>query len=204
MKITVDEKIREKRIQEIHDLYNLIIADNENAKEELYTLMKKAIEDNKDEAATHTANAIYEILETNLSTTLTELRKIYSKSFNEETILDLQEIFYQEDGKTLEERIENWFNEVLSDKPTQDEMLILFYHLSMIVDTESFNIISYTMKNKLDTTYVEIVAGEGCDICNEYCNGEVYEEDEIELPPYHPSCTCEPIYYEKEDIIGDI
>jgi hypothetical protein len=43
-----------------------------------------------------------------------------------------------------------------------------------------------------------------CDTCNEYCDGEVHKEEDIELPPYHPNCACEPIYYTKEEVIGDL
>jgi hypothetical protein len=200
----VSKKIREKRINDIRKLYNLIIADNQNAKEELYKLLKKEIKDNTNNAAKESINFIEEVLTKNLSTTLSELKKIYSKSFDSKKVLNLQEIFYDADGKTFKERIENWFKEILHENPSQDEILILFYHLGLIIDTESFKIISYSMQKKLNTEYVEIIAGEGCDTCNEYCDGEVHLESEIELPPYHPNCLCETIYFEKEDIIEDL
>ena len=30
------------------------------------------------------------------------------------------------------------------------------------------------------------------------------KESEIELPPYHPGCMCEVVYYEKEDILEEL
>lgn len=78
----VSKKIREKRINDIQKLYNLIIADNQNAKEELYKLLKKEIKNNTNNAAKESINFIEEVLTKNLSTTLSELKKIYSKSFD--------------------------------------------------------------------------------------------------------------------------
>lgn len=200
----ISKQIRNKRIVQINNLYNLIIANNEINKEELYKLLKEQIENSIDNASKEITNFIYEVLTKNLSITLSELKKIYSDSFNSDEVIKLQDIFYEEDGQSFEDRIENWFTNILSNNPSQKEILILFYHLCLILDTESFKIITYTMKNKLNTSYVEIIAGEGCEICNEHCDGEIHKEEDIELPPYHPSCQCEAIYYKKEDIVGDI
>lgn len=89
----VSKKIREKRIDDIQKLYNLIIADNQNAKEELYKLLKKEIKNNTNNAAKESINFIEEVLTKNLSTTLSELKKIYSKSFNSKKSIELTRDF---------------------------------------------------------------------------------------------------------------
>jgi hypothetical protein len=205
MKIKAD--IRNKRIQQISELYNLIIANNETAKEELYKIIKDVTKKNADKIILQTEDYIYDILSQNLSTTLTELKKIYGENFNEKEILNIEDAFYNEDGKTISERIENWIKGILDEeeeKPDKNDILILFYHLCLIVDNETFRIIVFAIKNKILYDYVEILSGEGCDICSEYSDGEAHLEEDIVSPPYHPGCQCIEIAYAKEDIKGDI
>jgi hypothetical protein len=199
--------IRNERIKQTQELYKLIIVDNENAKEDLYKIIKDVIKDNISEIASEAEDFIYQQLEKNLSTTLGELRKIYGKSFKEKEVLDIKDALYEDDGKNLFQRIEDWINGIIDEdenKPEPNDVLILFYHLCLIMDNETFRTIAYAIKNKVNSDYVEIISGEGCDICSEYADGNVYKEDEMELPPYHPSCQCIPIYYKKDEVLGDI
>ena len=191
----IDSKVRQKRIKQMRNLYDLIMTDNENDKEFIYKVIKETINDNKEELEKSILNSIYKILENALSITLSEARKMY-KSFNEDTIINLADMLYNKDDKTLEDRVHSWINE--------NNIMNLFYHICLIIDTETYQLIHQTIKNKVNVDYVEIIGEGGCDICAEYCDGEVYKESEIELPPYHPGCMCEVVYYEKEDILEEL
>ena len=105
-------------------------------------------------------------------------------------------MLYHGDDKTLEQRVNSWMGE--------KNLMNLFYHLCLIVDTETYQLIHQTIREKVNIEYIEIIGDAECDRCAEYCDGEVYPADEIELPPYHPGCLCEAIMYEKEDVLGDL
>ena len=193
--MVIDPKVRQKRIEQMRNLYDLIMTDNENDKEFIYKVIKETINDNKEELEKSILNSIYKILENALSITLSEARRMY-KSFDEDTIIDLADMLYNKDDKTLEDRVHSWINE--------NNIMNLFYHICLIIDTETYQLIHQAIKNKVNVDYVEIVGEGGCDTCAEYCDGEVYKESEIELPPYHPGCMCEVVYYEKEDILEEL
>lgn len=188
-------EIREKRIKEINQLYELIIKDNDNYKEDLYSILKETFSKQK------VIDSIYSHLEKILSLTLKEIKKIY-KEYDKEKIIDLTDLLYNEDDKTLDERISQWFK-----KLDEEHLMTLFYHLCLIVDTESFGIISKAIRQKTNAEYVEIIS-DGCDNCSgsceEWADGNVHHEDDIELPPYHPNCCCEAIFYNKDEVIGDL
>lgn len=38
-------------------------------------------------------------------------------------------------------------------------------------------------------------------VCLDYADGEIYPEDDTELPPYHPGCQCGAIYFDFKDLI---
>lgn len=197
----VTKEVRDKRISQISNLYHSIILSNEVSKEKLYKLLEEKSKNDTDNSKIEkeVTDFIFQVLNNNFSNILQELKEMYSKSFDNNKDIKLEELFYNSDGKTLEDRIK-----IIFDEFDKNNLLFSFYRLCLILDTESNQIITNTMKNKLKTPYVEIIAGEGCDVCNEYCDGEVYNEDDIELPPYHPSCQCQVIYYEEQDIVGDI
>jgi hypothetical protein len=191
----INSNKRAKRIKEMEFLYSLIVADSEKNKEYIYKIIKETIDNNKEKLEEKLLDAIYENLENVLSITLSETKKMYN-SFNENKPILLEDILYKKDGKTLEERVHHWMKE--------DNIMDLFFHMCLILDTETFQLIHQVIKNKVNVEYVEIIGEGGCEVCAEYCDGEVYKEDEIELPPYHPGCLCEVIFYEKEDVLKDI
>ena len=191
----IDPKVRQKRIKQMTHLYELITKDNEEDKEILYKNLKEGIEKNKNKVEESVINLIYSILENTLSLTLTEIKKMY-KSYKNDVVITLADILYHGDDKTLEQRVNSWMGE--------KNLMSLFYHLCLIVDTETYQLIHQTIKQKVNVDYVEIIGEGGCDTCASYCTGEVYKEEDVELPPYHPGCQCEVIYYEKADILGEL
>ena len=193
--MVIDPKVRQNRIKQMTHLYELITKENEEDKEILYKTLKEGIEKNKNEIEESVINLIYSILENTLSLTLTEIKKMY-KSYKNDVVIKLADMLYHGDDKTLEQRVNSWMEE--------KNLMNLFYHLCLIVDTETYQLIHQTIRKKVNIEYVEIIGDTGCDRCAEYCDGEVYPIDEMELPPYHPGCLCEAIMYEKEDVLGDL
>lgn len=191
----INPSVRKERLAKMQELYDLIIKDNENYKEDLYKIIKKFINENKKQLEDKVTDAIYDSLENTLSITLKYAREMY-KSFNQDKNIDLKNLLYNKDGKTLEERIHAWIED--------ENPMNLLYHFCLILDTETFQIIHQGIRNKINIEYVEVVGDGGCEVCGEYCDGELYYEDEIEFPPYHPGCMCEVLFYEKEDIIKEL
>ena len=193
--MVIDPKVRQNRIKQMTHLYELITKENEEDKEILYKTLKEGIEKNKNEIEESVINLIYSILENTLSLTLTEIKKMY-KSYKNDVVIKLADMLYHGDDKTLEQRVNSWMEE--------KNLMNLFYHLCLIVDTETYQLIHQTIKEKVNIEYVEIIGDAECDRCAEYCDGEFYPADGMELPPYHPGCLCEAIMYEKEDVLGDL
>lgn len=193
--MVIDSKVRQNRIKQMTHLYELITKDNEKDKEILYKTLKEGIEKNKNEIEESVVKLIYSILENTLSLTLTEIKKMY-KSYKNDVVIELANILYHGDDKTLEQRVNSWMDE--------KNLMNLFYHLCLIIDTETYQLIHQTIREKVNIEYVEIIGDAECSRCAEYCDGEIYPADEMELPPYHPGCLCEAIMYEKEDVLGDL
>lgn len=188
--ILINETVHTKRKQEMDHLYEIVHELCEEDKEDLYKTLKKTFNETK------ILKLIYKFLEGLLSLDLQEIKKIY-KTFNEEKILNLDNLLYHKDGKTLEERIHYWFETYSKEQLTE-----LFFHLCLILDTESMQLITNVIKEKTKVEYVEISSGE-CDTCG----GEVIEGVEnienVALPPYHPYCGCHAYFYEEYDLDPD-
>ena len=194
----VSNEVKTKKVQQLSDLYNLVIKKMEDNKEQIYSKIKNLSRENKEEVKDKVIDIIYKSLEEAMTVTLKELKKIY-KNLNNSNI-EIRDLIYNKDNKTLEERVEYWFDNI-----DVNNTMNLFYHMCLILDTETFQIINQTIKNKVSSSYVEIIGSRECDhLCSEYCDGEVHKEEDIEFPPYHPGCQCQVIYYEEEDIIEDI
>ena len=191
--IRIDPAVRQKRMEQMQELYDLALANNDMCKEELYTLIKKITNENKQEIENQAIDYIYTALEQVMVITLQEARKIYKKLKDNKRI-SIEELFYKADEKTLDERVR--------ERIEQDwDTLTLLYYLGVILDTETFQIIHQTIKSKVNIDYIEIV-GAGCENCTNV--GEITPADEAVLPPYHPNCCCQAIGYTKEDVLQDI
>ena len=133
-----------------------------------------------------------------MSYVLKEIETLYPNSYDKNAKIELEKLLYHKDGLTLNQRINNWFKE-------EENEQILAYHMRLILRTETEQIIPRIIQTKLtrNKIRVEILEGGGeCStgICAEYADGEAYPEDEIELPPYHPDCECQAIFYDIDDL----
>ena len=150
---------------------------------------------------------IFKALEETYSITAAAVKSIYGIQFKD--IIDqdtLKELTYSEDGKTLEERLkEHWDNAIKRDDPA----LYFYNRVVLIMDTETLYASNHVIHGKLKryATHVEIVGSPECDsedggMCEYYISkGKIPIEELDELPPYHPDCECEVIYYIDEEKI---
>ena len=109
MSLKIDKNIRNKRIKDMENLYSLIMTGNEKNKENIYQIIKNNKND-KEALNNELLNAIYLSLENIITITLQESRKIFH-SFDENKIIKIEELLYQKDNKTLEERVKYWISE---------------------------------------------------------------------------------------------
>ena len=147
-----------------------------------------------------TKNLVLESLTDTIETVIKYTKEQYP-SYNENVVINVDKVSYKEDDKNAFQRIDEWFKADI-------DTINLQYHILLIHFTETCYIIPRVIKIKLTNadTYVEIIPGRGCDreCCNdEYAIEEAYPEDEVELPPYHPNCTCEAVFYEKNELLQE-
>ena len=175
----VNSTIKNKRIKEMRNLYDLIVKDNENYKETLYKIIKETIEEaNLEEKI---INNIYDALTNAMGLTLEEARKMY-KSFDESRRIELEHLLYSKDGKTLEQRIHSWMGE--------KNIMNLFYHLCLILDTETYQVIHQTIKQKVNVNYVEIIGEGGCDT-EKNARGETANTEEGRIADFRTKIAAE-------------
>ena len=195
MSLKIDKNIRNKRIKDMENLYSLIMTGNEKNKENIYQIIKNNKND-KEALNNELLNAIYLSLENIITITLQESRKIFH-SFDENKIIKIEELLYQKDNKTLEERVKYWIDNT-------NNTMNLFSHICLILDTETMQVMHQTIKQKTNIVYVEIIGTGGCELCTSYYDGELHHEDEIDSPPYHPGCLCEEIMYDEADVLQEV
>ena len=148
---------------------------------------------------------IFKALEETYSITAAAVKSIYGIQFKD--IIDqdtLKELTYSEDGKTLEERLkEHWDNAIKRDDPT----LYFYNRVVLIMDTETLYASNHVIHGKLKkyATHIEVVVAATClehEECDYYTSlGKIPIEKLDKLPPYHPDCECEVIYYIDEEEI---
>lgn len=140
-------------------------------------------------------------------TTSKEIRNIYGRvqDFNVSNIFDLT---FNTDGKTIEERIGEYWNEVgkkLEQKqiPITNIKEFLIHNYERIIRTETNKIENLVKKNKKPQEAYVLIIESGCDACE---GGEFPADEDVALPPYHPNCNCT-FYYEliqDENTIEDL
>jgi hypothetical protein len=143
---------------------------------------------------------IFSSLEKTYSITIAAVKSIYGIQFKDKIDKDtIKELTYSEDGKTIEERLkEHWDNSI-----NRKDCVSYFYNrLVLIVDTETLYASNHIIHGKLNkyATHVEIFGSPECEKeegkCEYYISkGKIPIEDLKELPPYHPDCECGVIYY---------
>lgn len=147
---------------------------------------------------------IYKCLEEIYSNTASKLDILYKdlKSFE---ITNLFDLTYQKDGKTIEERVEEYLQEVFQIKNPIDAKQLISFKFYRLMRTEVSHLETMIKKNKISISANVMVIEGSCNcngICDQYIGVYAINEN-IEYPPYHPNCTCIN-YYDQTDNIDDI
>ena len=149
-------------------------------------------------------DTIYESLTETYAITAKAVEKIYNIIFTDKIDDDtLRSLTYSADGKTLNDRLGiHYDNAIERDDPTT-----YFYNrIVLIMDTETLYSSNHVIHGKLKrrASHAEVINGDS-DVCweHEECEywlsrGKIPIEELKELPPYHPDCECEVIYYFEE------
>ena len=156
----------------------------------------------KEEFIADLEDIIYDSLTKTYAITAKAVEKIYDITFTEKIDDDtLRKLTYSADGKTLNDRLNIHYDNAINrdDSPT----IYLRNRIALIMDTETLYSSNHVIHGKLKrkAKYVEVInINEDC--CEEHpeCEywlkqGKIPIEELAELPPYHPDCECEVIYY---------
>ena len=143
-------------------------------------------------------NYVWESLEETYSLSSKMVKEIYDLSSQK---IDLKNLTYDGDGQTLDERLTKYFSEILDylleHKEKSDWDLVkrnLRVRLLLILDTETQTVKTKVINRKVEAhcEFGEVLPGECCP-----GSGGIYPVDELDLPPFHPNCECEVVYYEE-------
>ena len=152
-------------------------------------------------------NQIFESLTDTYAITAASVKSIYGIQFKETIDREtLESLTYSKDGKTLEERLHNHYDEAVK---RENPSTYFYNRVVLVVDTETSHSTNHIIHGKLKkfANYVEILEWPECaeepgSECEYWIvKGKMPIEDLKELPPYHPDCDCQVIYYiDKEKI----
>ena len=145
----------------------------------------------------------YKALENLYSEINIELGKIYKKMapFDLRNIIDLT---FQEDGKTLDERIGKYLDDLEKKRVSgdfQDDLKNFGTNMySRLLNNEGKYLFTHLMEMKIKpvASILVIEAGTCDDLCGEW-SGEYPADEAIPLPPYHTNCQCIAYYIETDD-----
>ena len=143
---------------------------------------------------------ILKSLEDTYSITSAATRKLYGIKSERLQDGEIEELTYSKDGKTLRERLEIHYDNAGSRSNITEYFR---NRIVLIMDTETLTVSNSIIHSKLnkEATYAEVIGGANCWEENggdcEYwiAKGKMPIQELSELPPYHPDCECEVIYY---------
>lgn len=189
-------KLSEKNWQIALEYLNNILA-------KLFSVINNKMPYNE-ELLQYILDLIYKCLEKIYSNTASRLDILY-KDLKPFEITNLFDLTYQKDGKTIEERVEEYLQEIFQIKNPIDAKQLISFKFYRLMRTEVSHLETMIKKNKISIS-ANIMVIEGSCNCNGICDQYigVYSIDEnIDYPPYHPNCTCIN-YYDQTDNIDDI
>lgn len=155
-----------------------------------------------DKAYKKIEDLFYESLTKTYLITSKYIEQLYEEveEFNIKNIFDLT---YKEDGKTIQDRLsliwEETRQDILKEKTHKEIRDNLVYKFERILNTETKNVENAVKKNKRPINATLLVIESGCDMCE---GGEYPPDEDVNLPPYHPSCRC--IFYYEVANLDDV
>ena len=148
----------------------------------------------------HIKEMILDSLEETYSITSAAARELYGIKSERLQDGEIEDLMYSADGKDLYDRLEEHY-----DKAIQREDVTEYFRnrVILIVDTETLTVSNAVLHSKLNkkAQFVEVIGGADCweengGLCEYWISkGKMPIEELSELPPFHPDCECEVIYY---------
>ena len=143
---------------------------------------------------------ILQSLEETYAITSAAARKLYGIKSERLQDGEIEELMYSKDGKTLRERLETHYDNAENRSNSTEYFR---NRVVLIVDTETLTVSNAVIHGKLnkEATYAEVIGVGDCSEAEEgdceywIAKGKMPIEELSELPPYHPDCECEVIYY---------
>lgn len=145
---------------------------------------------------------ILQSLEETYAITSAAARKLYGIKSERLQDGEIEELTYSKDGKTLRERLETHYDNAENRSNSTEYFR---NRVVLIVDTETLTVSNTVIHGKLnkEATYAEVIGVGDCSEAEaeegdcEYwiAKGKMPIEELSELPPFHPDCECEVIYY---------
>lgn len=155
------------------------------------------------EAEEDITNLIYEMLEAIYSLILTFIKSVYPEASNQK--LDIKDLTWQEDGKTIEERVKDicgFAYQALLENPKISIRENLIYTTMRLMETESITVFNKSIKKRVSKAYpiAQVINLGACeDVCDQY-GGKFIPVEKLKWPPYHPSCRCVVILFTADEI----
>ena len=153
-----------------------------------------------DEAENKIIDLIYESLERVYRLILNFIKGVYPKAKISKRI-DIKSLTWQEDGKTIEDRVKlycDYAHEVLkTDKNISILRNRLIHNFIRIIETEDIVVLNQVLRRVAeDYPYVQISNG-SCECCNS--GGIELVKNVSKWPPFHPICKCVAIPLTEEE-----
>ena len=147
---------------------------------------------------------IFASLEETYSITASAAKEIYNIAFTDKIDDDtLEQLTYSADGKTLMDRLSTHYDNAVE---RNDPTMYFYNRIVVIMDSETLYASNHVIHGKLKrrATHAEVInPNETCyehEECEYWFNkGKMPIEELEEIPPYHPACECEVIYYIEEE-----
>ena len=144
---------------------------------------------------------IYELLERVYRLILEFIKEVYPEAKISKRI-DIKSLTWQEDGKTIEDRVKlycAYAHEVLkTDKNISDLRDGLIHNFIRIVETEDIVVLNQVLKRRVADYYPYVQISNGsCECCGSVEIERV--ENVSEWPPRHPMCGCVAILLTEEE-----
>ena len=161
---------------------------------ELWSETEKEIED-----------LLYEMLEAIYSLILSFIQRVYPEARNLKLKLNIKTLTWQEDGKTIEDRVKalcNFAYQALLDRVNVSLRENLIYTVMRIMETEIITVFNKTLRNRVSGAYpfAQVINTGSCEDVCEHWGGKFIPVEELTWPPYHPSCRCVVILFTADEI----
>ena len=145
---------------------------------------------------------IYKMLEEIYALIIKFIKECYPEADTSKK-LDIKSLTWQEDGKTIEQRVKvycDYASEVL--KVDTDEAALrdsLIHNFIRIIETEDITIFNQILVRRVAKKYPYAEISNGSCECCDGTSGIKLVTDISKWPPFHPFCACVVILYTQEE-----